>query len=131
MSVAMADDELFREELDEKYYRSIETSIKDLKSYALSNFEFYKAFEDATSLRFVKSCSFLLDFISEGLLPTIKFVLEIGRAHDYSENCPGNGYRSLVKLVEKCSFRLLTLIRYITTKRASVFFRQDTHSKEV
>ena len=127
----MADDVLFREELDEKYFKSIEATIKEIKSYANSNFEYYKCYSDNLSLRFVQSCSFLLDYINDGLLEEIGFILTVGRSHDFSENCPGNGFRSLVKVIHRCCYRVLSLVRYISNKKSSVFFRHDTHGKEV
>lgn len=128
----MTEDALFiREELDDKHFRNIEYVVKDIKSYALSNFEHYKAFDDHLSMRFVSSSSFLLEYIDNGLLPEIRYVIVLGRAHDFDAFHPANGYRSLVKLVEKCCIRILTMVRFISNKRSSVFFRHETHSKEV
>lgn len=128
----MTEDALFiREELDDKHFRNIEYVVKDIKSYALSNFEHYKAFDDHLSMRFVSSSSFLLEYIDNGLLPEIRYVIVLGRAHDFDAFHPANGYRSLVKLVEKCCIRILTMVRFISNKRSSVFFRHETHSKEL
>lgn len=120
-----------REDIDDDYFRQFEASMKDLRSFAVSNFEYFKTYDDVNSLRFVRSCSFLLDHIDHGILPGVEYVLRIARFYDFSELHPANGFRSLVKLVDKGCTHLITLMRFITSSRKSLLFRGDYYSREV
>lgn len=120
-----------REDIDDDYFRQFEASMKDLRSFAVSNFEYFKTYDDVNSLRFVRSCSFLLDHIDHGILPGVEYVLRIARFYDFSELHPANGFRSLVKLVDKGCTHLITLMRFITSSRKSLLFRGDYYSREL
>ncbi|KAG5842895.1 hypothetical protein ANANG_G00182610 [Anguilla anguilla] len=50
---------------------------------------------------------------------------------DFDPLVPGNGYRSLVKVVHSCLFHIIQKGRYIATNRRKLFFRAPHNAKEM
>ena len=80
---------------------------------------------------FFDSFKSLLEHIDHGIEPGVEYILSVARLYDFDPSTPGNGYRSLVRVVERCCSRLLSLTRYLSVNRDSFLFRNDHYSREV
>lgn len=65
---------------------------------------------------------------------TLKLLLEVAAVSplfDYDPNIKGNGYRSIVRVVELCFRRLHALGKYFQENRDRLLFRSDHYYKEI
>ena len=67
---------------------------------------------------------FFLFFQLDVILPNLS-------RYDVCPEIPANGYRSLLKIIQKCCMHLLQLCRHITINRDSVLFRIVHYAREL
>jgi hormone-sensitive lipase len=107
------------------------TLLRDLRSHAVSNIEYYQNGTSASASLFHKGFSLLHEHLDQGIKPSIEEILPRLSDFDLSPDIQGNGYRSLIKIVHKCCLHILQLARHITNRRESMFFRGHHYSKEL
>ncbi|XP_064613572.1 hormone-sensitive lipase-like [Liolophura sinensis] len=81
--------------------------------------------------RFHVAFSLLYEHLELGIEPMARELVNCVGDYDLSPDVPANGYRSLLKIIEKCCLRLLQLTRHITVNRDSLFFRSSFYCKEL
>ncbi|RUS86042.1 hypothetical protein EGW08_006196, partial [Elysia chlorotica] len=104
---------------------------KDLKSIALSNIQFFKSGKQSNHAKFHVLFRLLYEYLDIGIEPTYAELSKLVSEYDYSPEIKGNGYRSLLRVVQKCCLHLLQLCRYISTVRDSMLFRKKVYAKEL
>lgn len=107
------------------------TLLRDLRSHAINNIEFYQNGTTRTASLFYKSFSLLHEHLDRGIQPTVEEIMPRLSEYDLSPDIQANGYRSLVKVVHKCCLHLLQLSRHVSNHRTSMFFRGHHYSKEL
>ncbi|XP_041470237.1 hormone-sensitive lipase-like isoform X2 [Lytechinus variegatus] len=63
--------------------------------------------------------------------PTVEALERIAHNFDFDPKVPGNGYRSLVQVVDACVDKLLKVVDSISRTRESLLFRSNFHIKEL
>lgn len=118
-----------RIEDDESFLQEFNILIKELLTHTLSNIEFFTAGGNEKSDRIEEAFRILLDHLTKGIQPNIEQFIRIAHYCDYDPSLPANGYRSFVKIIRKCCFKILQLARYISTNRESFLFRGGFYGK--
>jgi len=118
---------------DDVYRREMATLLRQLRSYAVENAEYFSgdAVAGSSRERMYTSCAQLIDHLDGGVMSGVDCLLQSAPMFDYSRLQPGSGYRSMVKVVQKCCLHLLTLVRYIGVNRESYLFRAEHYSREL
>lgn len=107
------------------------TLLRDIRSHAVSNIEYYQNGTTASASLFHKGFSLLHEHLDRGIQPSIEEILPRLSNFDLSPDIKANGYRSLIKIVHKCCLHILQIARHITHRRDSMFFRGHHYSKEL
>ena len=124
-----ADDSLVA---DKKYLLELKQLFRDLKAAAVSNIEYFQKAKGSNNERFFTCFSTLWDHLQSGIEPAITHLLEdVVKNYDCNKEIRANGYRSVVKVVQKCCLHLLQLSRHITITRETMLFRGTFYSKEL
>ena len=84
--------------LDAELLKSFNSTLKDLRGLILSNIEFYQRGRSALHARFYASFCILLER-SQILEPLVFEIIPNLYRFDFSEEVPGNGYRSFISLI--------------------------------
>ena len=117
-------------EHNELYRRELFALIRELRSHATSGLQFYGDSSDANGRRFYGAFVSLYDHVGRcGIEPSLEYILSVAHLYDLDPSVPGNGYRSVVTVVERCCRKLLMLVRHITSNRASYLFRGEHYGK--
>ena len=116
---------------DESYRRELMVLFKDLRSLAISGMEFFQEEKGQNNERFHSAFNNLYEHLERGIEPAVDYLTRIAHVYDYDADHPGNGYRSIVKVVYKCALHIRKLCRYITLNRDSFLFRGGHYSKEL
>lgn len=121
-----------RSERDASYRSEIVSLIQEIKFNSVSGIEYFRRKQnDANGGRFFEAFSRLHEHTNPGIEPSVEYLLSVAYLYDLDPSVPGNGYRSILTVIEKCCIRLVTLIRYITSNRDSFIFRGDHYSREL
>lgn len=105
--------------------------FRALGSGALVNMEHFQDGKHSHHARFHVAFSLLYEHLELGIEPMAGELVNCVGYYDLSPDVPANGYRSLLKIIEKCCLRLLQLTRHITVNRDSMFFRSSFYCKEL
>jgi len=118
---------------DDESWREISSLLRLLRSCAVENAEYFSSIAVSGSAweRLYTSCSRMIDHVDGGVTVGVYALLRAAPMFDYSQQQPGNGYRSFVTVVHKCCLHLLTLVRYIRVNRESYLFRAEHYSHEL
>ncbi|XP_067674831.1 hormone-sensitive lipase-like [Haliotis asinina] len=111
--------------------RLLSSLIKELKSLALSNIEYFQNGNQSHHAKYHTSFCLLYEYLDMGIEPNIAGLLPRLSDFDVSPDLKGNGYRSLIRIVYKCCLHLAQLLRYIVVNRDSILFRRAHYCKEV
>ncbi|CAH1797098.1 unnamed protein product [Owenia fusiformis] len=116
-------------EKDVLYGRKLKELFKTLRSSAIDNAEYFQSNSTDTNVKFYKIFCAMHEHLDVGVEPSVEFILNIAHAFDFKPSVPANGYRSVVKIVEKCCLHLVQLTRHITVNRGTFMFRsiRGTH----
>ncbi|XP_033099091.1 hormone-sensitive lipase-like [Anneissia japonica] len=114
-------------ELGEK---SIFWPIKTLRTLLINNIEHYQTSKSKYAEHFFTIFCHL-EQETDALKPALEALERAAGDFDFDPCIPGNGYRSLLTVVEKCVGRLITLCQHITRNRDSMMFRGGHYCKEL
>ncbi|KAK3798516.1 hypothetical protein RRG08_063525 [Elysia crispata] len=104
---------------------------RDLKSIALSNIQYFQSGKQSHHAKFHVTFRLLYEYLDIGIEPTYSELAKLVGEYDFSPEIKGNGYRSLLRVVQKCCLHLLQLCRYISSVRDSMLFRKKVYAKEL
>ncbi|XP_061738718.1 lipase, hormone-sensitive a isoform X2 [Nerophis ophidion] len=68
---------------------------------------------------------------SRALEPMVASFTAVFHHYDFDEQTPGNGYRSLIKVLMACLVHIIQKSRYIASNHKSTFFRADHNVSEM
>ncbi|XP_061189140.1 hormone-sensitive lipase-like [Saccostrea echinata] len=111
--------------------RLFNSLFRDLRALSLNNIEFFQHGTSSTHAKFHQSFCMLYEHLDRGIQPSIEQIVPLLPKYDLSADTQANGYRSLLKVVQKCCINLLRLSRYVNANRSSLFFRGNFYSKEL
>lgn len=119
-------------EKDDSYRREIVSLIREMRFNSASGIEHFRLKQsDANGRRFFEAFSRLHEHTSPGIEPSVEYLLSVAHLYDFDPSVPGNGYRSILTVIQKCCIRIVTLLRYITINQDSFVFRGDHYSREL
>ncbi|GFN86132.1 hormone-sensitive lipase [Plakobranchus ocellatus] len=104
---------------------------RDLKSIALSNVQYFQNGKQSHHAKFHVTFRLLYEYLDVGIEPSYRELAKYVSEYDFSSDVKGNGYRSLLRVVQKCCLHLLQLSRYISSVRDSMLFRKKVYAKEL
>ena len=111
-----------------KFFTSI---TKELKTLALTNVQYFESGKQSYHAKFHISFKLLYEYVDVGIEPSYRELSKHLHLYDFSPSIKGNGYRSLLRIVDKCCLHLLQLSRYIPSVRDSILFRKKFYLKEL
>ena len=115
-------------ESDYEYLPGLFGSLTEVLS---ENRQHYASIDDSGKLEKFSQC---FDNLLEITAKTLKLLLEVAAVSplfDYDPNIKGNGYRTIVRVVELCFRRLHSLGLYFQENRGGLLFRSDHYYKEI
>lgn len=118
-------------EADKQYELELRQLFRDLKTAAVVNIEYFQNAKGANNERFFTCFSTLWDHIQSGIEPATIQLLTNARNFDYNLLVRANGYRSLIKVIQKCCLHLLQLCRHISSTKETMLFRGTFYCKEL
>ena len=105
--------------------------VRELKSIAISNIEYFKNGKLSHHAQFHVAFCMLFEYLDIGIEPSFREISLRVHEFDASTEEKGNGYRSLLRIVQKCCLHLLQISRHISTNRESMLFRRAFYLKEL
>lgn len=102
-----------------------------LKEVLAENRQYYSGLNTGRKSEEFSQC---FDSLLEITAKTLKLLLEVAAVSplfDYDPNTKGNGYRTIVKVVEMCFRKLHALGVEFKEKRGGLLFRSDHYYKEI
>jgi hormone-sensitive lipase len=119
------------ETADDVHRRQLSRLFMEVRSLAICNRTYFKNAPGTANERFYGAFSQLLDHLDNGLVLGVNTLLSVAHQFDFDKSQPGNGYRSMITVIQKCCLRIMTLARYVTINRESYLFRANHYSKEL
>ena len=116
---------------DSAYNKELSSLFKNIRAHAIGSIEYFYGANGTSCERFFESFTLLYDHLDNGIEPGVETLLSVAHKYDFDFEIPGNGYRSMVTIIHKCSLHILQLTRHISINRASYFFRFDHYSREL
>lgn len=127
----MADTEQASHDLNLGDYDSLPLLFRHLKRILADNTEYFEEYTSkAVYKKFYDGFKLMLstvDSLEEGAI----LLAKAAPLYDYSSDAKGNGYRSLLRLVEQCIRSVTELSAYCQTHRNRFYFRSHHYSLEV
>ncbi|XP_071806435.1 hormone-sensitive lipase-like [Asterias amurensis] len=114
----------------EKPVYSAVLPIKTLRQLVINNIEHYQKSRSSTGEKFF-TIFCVIEQESDALRPAIETLEAIAPRFDFDEKTPGNGYRSLIRVVDCCVEKLIQISRYVAVNRDSMLFRSSHYLKEL
>ncbi|XP_072166376.1 hormone-sensitive lipase-like [Diadema setosum] len=109
---------------------SVLLSISTLRQLVINNMEYFQKVRGANGDKFYTLfCTLEQD--ADAMRPTVEALERISHTFDFDSKVPGNGYRSLVKVVDACVDKLIKVVGNISQTRESLLFRTSHHLKEL
>ncbi|XP_022108373.1 hormone-sensitive lipase-like [Acanthaster planci] len=105
-------------------------SIKTLRQLVINNIEHYQKSKSSSGEKFF-TVFCLIEQESDAVRPAVETLAAIAPRFDYDELTPGNGYRSLIGVVDCCVEKLIQISRYIAVNRDSLLFRAGHYLREL
>lgn len=94
------------------YGRELSLMFRDLRSLAVSNGAFFRGAPIGTVNERLRSAfSQLLDHLDHGVVRGVNVLLGVAAQFDFDSEHPGNGYRSMVTVIDRCCRRILSIAR--------------------
>lgn len=123
----------FRVEEDAREARVFSALCQDMRSLAANNIEYFSGSARHNHDRLHQAFSRLNEHTdpSSGIQTGVSHLLTEAHKYDFDSNLPANGYRSIIKVVQKCAIKVLQLCRYITSTRESLLFRRGHYGREL
>ena len=113
----------------EKPFEEFEPSQwSDLRELCQENVTYFASDQDEYSLRIKSALVVCLDHL-EQLHPIYKDISKIAPLFDFDSKTPGNGYRSFLKVVDKCILHTGNVCRRMHTQRESILFSKNSYMK--
>lgn len=116
---------------DSSMRRILTSLFRELRTYAVSNIEYFQNGKQSYHARLQVAFALLCEHIDAGIEPQLDVILPNLSRYDVCPEIPANGYRSLLKIIQKCCLHLLQLCRHITINRDSVLFRIVHYAREL
>ena len=117
-------------EKDEDYKRTLVSIFKSLRSQAISNMEYFQEGKSRYDADYHRHFCLLYEHLDLGIEPMVLDLMQVAHEYDFG-NIRANGYRSMIKIVQKCCVHLLQLSRHISVNRTSFLFRSGHYVKEL
>lgn len=112
-------------------YDSLPLLFRHLKRILIDNTEYFKQYTSkAVYKKFYDGFNLMLTTI-DALEESATLLAKTAPLYDYSTDVKGNGYRSLIKLVEQCIRSVTELSAYCQSHRDRFYFRSHHYSLEV
>ena len=111
--------------------RFFSSLAREIKSIALSNVQYFESGKQSHHAKFHVCFKLLYEYIDVGIEPSYRELAKHLHRYDFSPTVKGNGYRSLLRIVQKCCLHLLQLTRYISSVRESILFRKKFYTREL
>ena len=112
-------------------YNSLPLLFRHLKRILANNTEYFEQhMSKAVYKKFYDGFKLMLTTI-DALEESVVLLAKTAPLYDYSSDVKGNGYRSLIKLVEQCIRSVTELSAYCQTHRDRFYFRSHHYSLEV
>lgn len=112
-------------------YNSLPLLFRHLKRILVNNTEYFEQhMSKAVYKKFYDGFKLMLTTI-DALEDSVILLAKTAPLYDYSSDVRGNGYRSLIKLVEQCIRSVTELSAYCQTHRDRFYFRSHHYSLEV
>lgn len=99
-----------------------------LKTVVYNNIDFFKTDESTNGVKLYESFSGIIDHLEEAK-PLVQQIELFFNIYDYSEETPGNGYRSFIKLFDCAINHTSKIVKYVTQTRSSLLFRKNNYTK--
>ncbi|XP_790622.3 hormone-sensitive lipase isoform X2 [Strongylocentrotus purpuratus] len=109
---------------------SVLLSISTLRQLIINNIEYFQKLRSSTGEKFY-TLFCVIEQEADAMRPTVEALERISHNFDFDPKVPGNGYRSLVQVVDACVDRLIKVVRSISQTRESYLFRSGFHLKEL
>lgn len=84
-----------------------------------------------TAVERLVSCMKQIQEHGRALEPVVTSFTAVYHHYDFDAETPGNGYRTLVKVLEACLFHVIHKARYVASNYSSPFFRVDHNASEM
>ena len=110
---------------DLRYKNDILSTIEDLRM--ISECELRNKLNEGRRISVYQS---LLEHL-KGLDTSISNLMNIAHKYDFDPSVPCNGYRSLVKIIQKCCVNILNISKKLSDDRRSFLFGQTNTLKEL
>lgn len=120
-----------RIEDDESFLREFNILLRELRSHTISNLEYFEGGENEKYRRIETAFRSLHDHLERGIEPGVNKLIQISHQYDFDPNLPANGYRSFIRIIRKCCFKILQIGRYISKNRGSMLFRGGHYGREL
>ncbi|KAK6173809.1 hypothetical protein SNE40_017204 [Patella caerulea] len=117
--------------MEEQSSRILINLIKDLQSLCMTNMEYFQSGTQSHHAKFHVAFCLLFEYLDLGIEPSVMALIPRLSEYDVSPQTKGNGYRSLLRVVQKCCLHLIQLSRHIIINRDSMLFRRAHYSKEL
>ncbi|VDP49713.1 unnamed protein product [Soboliphyme baturini] len=80
--------------------------------------------------RFCRSCHIICQCMSR-LQVSVSDICRVMHVFDYDEATIGNGYRSIVSVVDKCVLNIIRLLKFVKEHKGTILFRTGNYCKEL
>lgn len=119
-------------ENEENYRRGLIALHRNLRQETLCNVEYYKFAPSDSSQQSQQIYSVFCQLFDhlENIDGVLLEILDFAPQYDFN-NQKINGYRSQVKVTQRCLTRLMALVRHITVNRDSYLFRRGHYIREL
>lgn len=99
-------------------------------SLANENRNFFTSSRSSYAQRFMNCCDRIEAYVYK-IESLVNCIQKVAFRYDLDEKTPGNGYRSLVCVVDTCILHLIKQLRLISEQRSSMMFRAANFCKEL
>lgn len=112
-------------------YNSLPPLFRHLKRILVDNVDYFKQYTSKAVYRKLYSGFKRMLTTIDDMEESATLLAKTAPLYDYSSEVKGNGYRSLIKLVEECIRSVTELSAYCQTNRDRFYFRSHHYSLEV
>ncbi|KAG7199201.1 hypothetical protein KM043_018074 [Ampulex compressa] len=106
------------------------TQWEVLQELCRTNAEYFAIHQDENGIRIRAALLAILDHLGQ-LQPIYKEITKIAPLFDLDAETPGNGYRSFLVLVDKCTEHTESVCYQLYSQRDSIFFRKSYYMREL
>jgi len=116
---------------DEQLQEKFSQLFTKLRRHAVHGAKYFQDARGVSNRRFYSAYKQLLCHLVGGIESGVDMLLDVAPLFDYDILTRGNGYRSIVTVVERCCGKILFICRYIRAHRESYLFRSSHYSSEL